>query len=203
MPDATPSTAATTGGSRDRLVATAAELLLRHGYAATGLKAVSGASGVSIGSLYHHFPGGKADLAAEALRTAGALYEAIVTAVIDAEPHVADGIRSSFPSAAAMLEATDFADACPVATVALEVASSDEPLRLVTAEVFEGWTAALAVRLAAAGLADADARRLSLAYLAALEGGFVLCRATRSSDAMTAVGAAVADQVDAAFAELR
>lgn len=189
--------------SRDRLVATAADLLLQNGYAATGLKAVSEASGVSIGSLYHHFPGGKHELAAEAVRHAGAAYEAIVTAVIDAEPHVADGIRASFPSAALMLETTQFADACPVATVALEVANSDEPLRLVTAEVFEGWTTALADRLATAGLRSDEARRLALAYLAALEGGFVLCRATRSSDAMLAIGAAVAAEVDAAFADRR
>lgn len=44
-----------------------------------------------------------------------------------------------FDGAAAVLEATDYADACPIETVALEVARSNETPRKVTATVFENW----------------------------------------------------------------
>ena len=201
------SAAATASGppvaTRDRLVHATAELLLRQGYAGTGLKAVTDAGHAPIGSLYHHFPGGKEELVAEALRVAGAGYAAIVGAVLADAPDLATGIRQSFPSAAAMLEATGYADACPVATVALEVASSNDHLRQVTHEVFESWVAWLTGSLVGEGLGEPRARELALLYVGALEGGFLLCRAARSPEAMLAIGRAVADQVDAAIAAAR
>ncbi|QXC63196.1 TetR/AcrR family transcriptional regulator [Aquihabitans sp. G128] len=192
-----------TANTRDRLVATTAALFLHQGFTATGVGAITAGSGVPTGSLYHHFPGGKDELAAEALRVAGAGYGLLVGAVIDEAPDLATGIRESFPAAAAMLEASGYADACPIATVALEVASTNEPLRRVTHEVFESWATALSSRLEGAGLAVDRSRELALTYLAALEGGFLLCRAARSPEAMLAVGALVADAVDAALAEVR
>src|SRR5256885_1407673 len=81
----------------------------------------------------------------------GAAYQALVEAVFDATPDIGSGVEACFEGAAATLRMTDYADACPIATVALEVASSDEPLRLVTAEIFERWLAAASTRLEAAG----------------------------------------------------
>ncbi|HEX2576395.1 MAG TPA: TetR/AcrR family transcriptional regulator [Aquihabitans sp.] len=192
-----------TNDTRERLVATTADLLREHGYAGTGLKAIVAAGEATIGSLYHHFPGGKEDLAEAALRTSGAGYQLLVEAIIDDAPDVATGIRQSFPAAAQVLEASGYADACPIATVALEVASTNERLRRATGEIFEGWLEALASRLRAAGLGERAARDAALVYLSALEGAFVVCRATRSTEAMAAAGAWVADAVDAALAEAR
>ncbi len=189
-----------TASTRDRLVASAAALLLRNGYSATGLKAITAAGRAPVGSLYHHFPGGKEELAAEAIRVAGAGYQLLVDAVVDDAPDLATGIARSFPAAAAALEASGYADACPIATVALEVANTNEVLRRATAEVFEGWTDALARRLTAAGLASDEARTLAYAYLAALEGGFVLSRATRSTEPLLAAGRVTAEHVAAALA---
>ena len=78
------------------------------------------------------------------------------------------------------LEATDYEDACPIATVALEVASTDDCLRRATAEVFKQWTMALTERL--------GDHRKALAVIAALEGAFVLCRASQSTEPMLAAG---------------
>jgi hypothetical protein len=89
-------------------------------------------------------------------------------------------VRAVFVGAAETLEATDYEDACPIATVALEVASTDDRLRAATAAVFERWTEALTERTGDRGKA--------LAIIAALEGGFVLCRASRSTEAMHAAG---------------
>ena len=44
-----------------------------------------------------------------------------------------------FDGAAETLRETGYADACPIATVALEVASTNETLRQATADVFESW----------------------------------------------------------------
>ena len=57
-----------------------------------------------------------------------------------------------FAGAAEHLVDTDYADACPIATIALEVSSTSEPMRLACADVFESWIAAGMPRFTDAGL---------------------------------------------------
>ena len=171
--------------TRDRILFATAELFRRQGYNGTGLKQVVAEADAPFGSLYHHFPGGKAELGDEVVRKAGAFFQALVTAVYDeASGSPEDAVRAVFKGAGETLEATDYEDACPIATVALEVASTDDRLRAATATVFERWTEALAERIGDRGRA--------LAIIAALEGAFVLCRASRSTEAMHAAGAMAA-----------
>jgi AcrR family transcriptional regulator len=175
--------------TRDRILFATAELFRRQGYNGTGLKQVVAAADAPFGSLYHHFPGGKAELGDEVIRKAGAFFQALVVAVYDEEASPEDAVRAVFSGAAETLEATDYEDACPIATVALEVASTDDRLRRATADVFEQWTAALTERLG-----DRDQ---ALAVIAALEGAFILCRASRSTEPMRAAGAMAASLVAA------
>jgi AcrR family transcriptional regulator len=173
--------------TRERILYATAELFRRQGYSGTGLKQVVAEARAPFGSLYHHFPGGKQQLADEVIRAGGAFFQALVTAVYDEESTAEASVRAVFEGAAATLASTDFQDACPIATVALEVASTNEDLRRATAEVFEQWTIALAERLA-----DRDR---ALAVLAALEGAFVLCRAQRTVEPMLAAGRMAAAHV--------
>ena len=176
--------------TRERILYATAELFRRQGYSGTGLKQIVAEANAPFGSLYHHFPGGKQQLGDEVIRAGGAFFGALVAAVYDEEVAAGDSIRAVFEGAAQTLEATDFQDACPIATVALEVASTNDGLRRATADVFEEWTVALAERLG-----DRDS---ALAVIAALEGAFVLCRAQRSVAPMLAAGRmAVAYAVDA------
>ena len=145
--------------TRDRIIAAAGELFQRHGYTGTGLKQISRQSGAPFGSLYHFFPGGKEELTAETLRSSGLGYQLLVEAVFDSAPDLLTGLHDCFVGAAEVLTATDFADACPIETVALEVASSNESLRLVTAKIFESWIQSGAARGEAEGLSAAVARR--------------------------------------------
>ena len=127
--------------TRERFVTETAALLQTQGYAATGVQQIVAAAKAPFGSLYHHLPGGKAELAAEAIRTSGAAYVALVPSILDPIPDLVSGIRAFFAAAAANLAGSGYADACPIATVALEVASTNEPLRQATADVFDGWLA--------------------------------------------------------------
>jgi AcrR family transcriptional regulator len=175
--------------TRERILYATAELFRRQGYAGTGLKQVVAEAHAPFGSLYHHFPGGKQQLADEVIRAGGAFFQALVTAVYDAESDPEASVRAVFEGAAETLASTDFQDACPITTVALEVASTNDALRRATADVFEQWTVALTERLG-----DRDR---ALAMLAALEGAFVLCRAQRTVEPMLAAGEMAAAHVAA------
>lgn len=143
-------------------------------------------SGAPFGSIYHHFPGGKEELADETVRRGGEFFLALVEAYLAEHPDPATAIAEFFDGAAVTLERTGFADACPIATLALEVANTNERLRVTTAEVFDSWLAALSARLRAAGIDAGEADALATATLASLEGGFILCRAKRSTAPLAA-----------------
>jgi AcrR family transcriptional regulator len=185
--------------TRDRIVDASAELFRLQGYNATGVKQIVTEAQAPFGSLYHFFPGGKAQLGAAAIRRSGASYAELIPAVFDAAPDVVTGVRMFFAGAAAHLVDTNYEDACPIATVALEVSSSSELLREACAEVFEGWIADGASRHADAGLAADEARGLAITMFAALEGAFVLARAQRSTEALEVAGEFVARAVQRAI----
>ena len=166
--------------TRDRILFAAAALFRRQGYSGTGLKQVVTEAGAPFGSLYHHFPGGKEQLGTEVIIAGGAFFQALVTAVYDTAAKPASSIGAVFDGAAETLLATDYQDACPIAVIALEVASTNDAMRQAVAEVFARWTAALEERLG-----DRD---MAIAVLAALEGAFVLCRAQRTVEPMRAAG---------------
>jgi AcrR family transcriptional regulator len=181
--------------TRDRILATSVELMRRQGYNATGIKAIVTEADATLGSLYHYFPGGKLQLADEAIRASGAQYEKLIPAVIDAAPDIVTGVRWFFAGAAAHLVETNYADACPIATIALEVSSQNDILRQACAEVFENWIAAGAARM------PIERRRdLAIGFLCALEGAFVLARALRTTEPLQIAGEMVARRVEEAIA---
>ena len=173
-----------TVGTKERLVSAGVGLFTRQGLASTGIKQILDEADARFSSLYHHFPGGKDELAAAVIARSGADYQRLVEGVWDSQPDAVTGVREVFEGAADVLEATDYTDACPIATVALEVASTNEELRLATADVFDAWVDSATARLVDAGASAGDARTLAHAVIALLEGAFMLCRATRSTDPM-------------------
>ncbi|MFZ1993463.1 MAG: TetR/AcrR family transcriptional regulator [Solirubrobacteraceae bacterium] len=185
--------------TRDRIIDASAELLRRQGYAATGVKQIVAAAKAPFGSIYHHFPGGKEELGAAAIRRSGALYELLIPAVFDPAPDLVSAVRMFFEGAAVHLEESEYGDACPIATVALEVSSTSDTMREACADVFESWIAAGLPRFTAAGLDEAKSRELVIGMIAALEGAFVLARASQSTEALGVAGAMVAQAVQAAL----
>ncbi len=187
--------------TRDRIIAATCELFRRQGMTGTGLKQIAQSAGAPFGSIYHFFPGGKVQLADEAIRTAGGMYRDLVLALFDqGGPDLPTTIRTAFAAAAENLIATDYADACPIATIALEVASTDDLLRRATADVFTDWIDRGTERISGSGLPYEVRRRLMLGFITSLEGAFVLSRALRSPEPLLAAGETVAAATSAALA---
>jgi AcrR family transcriptional regulator len=186
--------------TREKILESSGELFRRQGYIGTGVKQIVEEAGAPFGSLYHFFPGGKAELGAETIRRSGALYGLLLGEFVGPEVGLADGVRAFFAGAAETLHETDYADACPIATVALEVSSSNEDLREACADVFNAWIEGGTERYAAAGIPREQARAEVIQMLAALEGAFVLSRALRSTEPVELAGAAAVESVKRALA---
>jgi len=181
--------------TRERIVESGAELFRRQGYTGTGVKQIVAEASAPFASLYHFFPGGKEQLGEEVIRWSGALYGQLIDLFFTPGADPAQATRDFFAGAAQTLRETDYADACPIATVALEVSSTSEPMRLACAEVFASWIDAATERLVRSGLSRKRSRALAVEMLASLEGAFVLARALRSTEPVELAGEAAARAV--------
>jgi AcrR family transcriptional regulator len=187
-------------GTKDRIMDSSAELFRRQGYAGTGIKQILAAANAPFGSLYHFFPGGKEQLGAATIRSSGELYGQLFATIAMQAPDVPSAVGAFFAGAAETLVETDYADACPIATVALEVSSTNEQLRAACAEVFDSWIAGATQYFIAAGVPSATARELAISMLCLLEGAFVFARAMRSTEPLRAAGASAVAAVTSALA---
>ena len=186
-------------GTRGRVLETAATLFQRQGYAATGLNQVLAESGAPKGSLYFHFPGGKEQLAAEAvsasgLRTGGLMAEVVLAARDPGEALV--GLAGLF---AASLEASGFHSGCPVATVALEAAADSETIRSSCDGVYGSWAEGLSQALRRWGAAPGDALPLAELAIAALQGAILLAKVRQDTTVIHAVARQLTSHVGRAI----
>ncbi|MGV9861035.1 TetR/AcrR family transcriptional regulator [Rhodococcus koreensis] len=187
--------------TRVRLIESAAELFSRQGYGGTGIKTVLASAEAPYGSLYHFFPGGKEELGAAALTYGGARYREQIEAFHPPGRDVVEATTASFAHAAELLEATDYADACPIATIALEAANTHEALRKAAAAAFESWLDVLAQRFTEAGIDAERAREIAVEGFCLMEGAVLLARTTRSPEPVRIAGRAAASIVAAALAD--
>jgi AcrR family transcriptional regulator len=166
-----------TSDSRDRMIQSAALLFRENGYSGTGFRDVIEHSGAPRGSIYHHFPGGKEQLAAETVAWAAALIERrIARAAQYGDPIAALGIFVD--SWREVLEDSNFRAGCPVVAVAAE-ADVGTTATDAAAAAFARWQDLIARTLLDAGVSRIDARRLATTVVAAIEGAILLCRVRR------------------------
>jgi AcrR family transcriptional regulator len=178
--------------TRESILTAAAELMRHKGYGAVGMKDIAAASGAPIGSLYHHFRGGKVQIAREALINAGHAYALLIPSIVDEYSDLGDAIDGVFTQAAEDMAGTGFANMCPVASVAAEVADTVEELRETSATVFQRWVDGGGAYFASRGLEASQAREVTLTVIGALEGALVLARTLRSTEPLIAAGRALA-----------
>jgi TetR/AcrR family transcriptional regulator, lmrAB and yxaGH operons repressor len=183
--------------TREQMVRTAARLFASQGYEATGLVQVVEASGTPRGSVYFHFPGGKEQLASEALSLASMLYLGAVSSSIVKGPTTAKAVLRSSKVLAKGLEETDFLQGCPIAAVALETSGSNETLRIICSQYFKEWILLYENSLTQEGVAPERSQRLATTIVCVIEGGLLLSRTLRSSKPILDAGIEGAAMVEA------
>lgn len=174
---------------RADLVAATGRLLRRQGYSGTSVSDFLDAAGAANGSLYHHFPGGKEELARAAIDTAADGVEAALLAAFDADDDPVLGVQRSIDGMIAAFEA-DPRDGCPVAPTAIDAASVSEELRLAAADAFARWAAVFEHALRRTRDPDAAATQARV-LLSAIEGALLLDRTSHGTSNLEALRDAV------------
>jgi AcrR family transcriptional regulator len=165
--------------SKEKTLVAAAGLFRRQGFHGTALQDILAAGGAPRGSLYFHFPGGKEEIGAAALRLAGQTVRAKIALAAEALPNAEAFLTGIARRMAADLRDSDFSDGCPIATTALETSAQSEALGATTRDAFQSWEHEIARGLKRFGMATADADQMATIALSQLEGALLLARTYR------------------------
>ena len=171
--------------SRASMVRSAASLIRSRGVSATSLSDVLADSGAPRGSIYHHFPEGKRQLAEDAIEWTS---ERVLAHLRAGTPSSPAKVLERFIDMWRKVVVTSGGTAgCVVAGVAIDTLTEEAELMGRVRAAFRSWAAVLAEQLVAAGLPARRARPIALATLAAMEGALILCRAEGNVKPLDAV----------------
>ena len=173
--------------ARDRMIQSAALLFRERGIEATALSDVIEHSGAPRGSIYHHFPGGKAELAEEATRFSGDYVARLIEAAAGEDDPVLL-VQSFVDQWRVVLADSDCCAGCPIVAVAVE-SGEGSAVRHAAAEAFERWQDLCAEALRSRGVPAGRARSLAALMVASVEGAILLSRAKRDTAPLDLVGA--------------
>jgi TetR/AcrR family transcriptional regulator, lmrAB and yxaGH operons repressor len=162
----------------EQMVRGTAALLATVGLQGASIREVVRATGAPRGSIYHHFPGGKADLVTRAIELVG---QSVVELIEGLGGRPAVDVVSGFAGMwRTTLVRSDLGSGCAVAAVTVAADGELPEITTLTGEIFLRWQRALAAALDEGGLDAPAAAGLATTVLAAVEGALILARAQRS-----------------------
>jgi TetR/AcrR family transcriptional regulator, lmrAB and yxaGH operons repressor len=175
------------GATRKKMLVSAAEVMRERGAAGLTIDEVLARSGAPRGSVYYHFPDGRNQILAEALRYSG---DTITATIDDAVERGAKALLREYVKFwEPLLIDGDFNAGCPVVAAAIGCGADDQPeLSAEAGAILSRWCTAMTRAFVADGFGEADAASLAVMSISALEGAIVLCRSTRSVNPLHQVG---------------
>ncbi len=167
--------------TKDRLVRSAANLFRTRGYHGVGLSDLLADANAPKGSLYHHFPDGKADLAVAAATWASDEMLRVFAASFAEAATFRDGATTLCFKLAKLFDLAEHWDACPIASTLFE-GPDNSTFRDLAQNLYDGWIAEIHDHAGRFGMTQDEAQVASEHLFILLQGGWMLARARRSSD---------------------
>lgn len=177
--------------ARTRLITAMTDALQKRGLHGSGLTELLIAAQASKGVLYHHFPGGKTQLAVAAIDATAVRLCAMLDERMGANNDPAAALMAWINGAQKRLAASGYEQGCPLATIALETTADDVEIRAALGAAFALIRVRMADALVRAGYQAATVNALAALLLAAYEGGLLQARAAGTPEPMTLVGEAL------------
>jgi AcrR family transcriptional regulator len=172
---------------RALLLKGARQLLAEKGYAGMELRDVAERGKAPRGSIYHHFPGGKVQLAREAAELEGATIRDLIERSIEER-----GLKQTLALFGDVFRrrVADYPEriGCPVAAVAL-ARPEDPELAAVATAAFQSWERPIAAALRDEGVNPRDAEAFAGLVVSTVEGALLRARAAGSQEPLdSAIG---------------
>jgi TetR/AcrR family transcriptional repressor of lmrAB and yxaGH operons len=170
--------------TRERLIEAMLDVLSRKGYHGVGLNELLTQAQAPKGVLYHHFPGGKAELAVAAIQAVVEHITQGLGQLTAGTNDPADALAAWMEGAQRRLAGSQYERGCPLATIALESTPDDVAIRQALADGFVAVRATLATTLARAGMEPTPARDMAALLVSAYEGALLQARVAGQPDTM-------------------
>jgi TetR/AcrR family transcriptional repressor of lmrAB and yxaGH operons len=172
---------------RALLIKGARQLLAEKGYAGMELRDVAERGKAPRGSIYHHFPGGKSQLAAEAAKVEGEEIGALIERSLEER-----GLRGTLDRFGEIFRRRVVNHperiGCPVAAAAL-ARPEDPELAAAATAAFGSWEQPIAAALIDEGVSRRDAETFAGLVVSTVEGALIRARAAGSTDPLdSAIG---------------
>jgi len=165
---------------RERLLNGARRLLAEKGYAGMELRDVAQRGDAPRGSIYHHFPGGKAQLAVEAAALEGNEIRAAIEHSLEER-----GLKATLAMFGEIFRRRvknhPERIGCPVAAAAL-ARPEDPALAAAATTAFQSWEAPIAAALIEEGVDAGVAESFAGLTVSTIEGALLRARAAGSQD---------------------
>jgi TetR/AcrR family transcriptional repressor of lmrAB and yxaGH operons len=167
--------------AREDMLSAAAELFRARGYEGVGVAELLDKSGAPRGSLYFHFPGGKEQIGAEVVERVGSEVANRFRQLHESGVDLDTFIERVFKTTAKESKERCYTASCPMAAIATGFGADQPKLAEAVRNAFTSWENEIRNAAAARGLSDANATMFASAFLAAMEGAFIISKAQTSS----------------------
>lgn len=169
--------------TKDRLIRSAATLFRTRGYHGVGVADVLQDARAPKGSLYHHFPNGKSDLALAAATWASDEMLRLIALSFDGVKSFEDGATTLCYKLAKLFDLADQSDACPISATLFE-GPDIATFRAHAEKIFEGWIAEVRDQATRLGMEEQAAEETAEHLFLLIQGGWTLARSRRDPDVL-------------------
>jgi TetR/AcrR family transcriptional repressor of lmrAB and yxaGH operons len=170
--------------TRDRMIEAMLLALRTKGFHGVGLNEILEQARAPKGVLYHHFPGGKSELAVAAIEQVIDHITRTLDKVLERNSDPAQALIGWMGSAQKQLSLSGFESGCPLATVALESTPEDIAIRAALAKGFQAIRHSLTTAFIRAGMEAPLSNSLAALIVSAYEGALVQARVAGSVKVM-------------------
>ncbi len=168
--------------SREAIVVLLMDLFRRNGFDGVSMADVAKATGIGKSSLYHHFPGGKDEMAAVVMETVGAWVAENLVAPLTSPASRTARIDAMLANVAALYDG----GAKPCIIASMMVGAEAGPVFPAIRAAVSAWLEALQQALEDTGAPRATARDAARDAVARIQGSLLLCRALGDRDPFAA-----------------
>ena len=160
--------------SREDIILSLFGLFRRAGYEGVSLSDISEATGLGKSSLYHHFPGGKPDMAAAVIAFVRDWMNAHLFAMLEGKGAFAARVDAMLAATSEMYEGGK----APCIIASMMIARGGDPVSAEIGRLLGEWIKTLAAALRAQGASARDAEERATTAIIMIEGALIVARAT-------------------------